>query len=53
MRIAGECGLADAELAYSCNGRIPLTGAHYPGTLSEMFPEALSDNVLLVARKHA
>ena len=34
-------------------GRIPLTGAHYPRTLSEMFPQALSDNVVLVARKDA
>jgi hypothetical protein len=30
-----------------------LTAAHYPQTLSQMFPQALSDNVLLVARKHA
>jgi len=52
-RIAGECGLSDIELGYSCVGRIPLTGAHYPETLSQMFPQALSDNVLLVARKHA
>jgi SAM-dependent methyltransferase len=53
LRIAGECGLSDAELGFSCVGRIPLTAAHYPETLSQMFPEALSDNVLLVARKHA
>jgi 2-polyprenyl-3-methyl-5-hydroxy-6-metoxy-1,4-benzoquinol methylase len=52
-RIAGECGLTTIELGFSCAGRIPLTGAHYPQTLSQMFPQALSDNVLLVARKHA
>jgi len=53
VRIAGECGLVDVELGYTCVGRIPLTGAHYPETLSQMFPQGLSDNVLLVARKHA
>ena len=53
VRIAGECGLSEVELGYSCVGRIPLTRAHYPETLSQMFPQALSDNVLLVARKHA
>jgi 2-polyprenyl-3-methyl-5-hydroxy-6-metoxy-1,4-benzoquinol methylase len=52
-RIAGECGLTEIELGFSCAGRIPLTGAHYPQTLSQMFPQALSDNVVLVARKHA
>ncbi len=52
-RIASECGLTEIELGFSCAGRIPLTAAHYPQTLSQMFPQALSDNVLLVARKHA
>jgi hypothetical protein len=28
-----------------------LTARHYPAALSQMFPQALSDNVLLVARK--
>ena len=53
VRIAGECGLSQIELGFSCAGRIPLTGAHYPETLSQMFPQALSDNVVLVARKDA
>jgi SAM-dependent methyltransferase len=53
VRLTEECGLADVELGYSCAGRIPLTDAHYPETLSRMFPQALSDNVLAVARKHA
>jgi SAM-dependent methyltransferase len=53
VRIAGECGLSEIELGFSFAGRIPLTGAHYPRTLSEMFPQALSDNVMLVARKDA
>jgi len=52
-RMAGEFGLAEIAIGFSCAGRIPLTGAHYPPTLSQMFPQALSDNVLLVARKHA
>ena len=29
-RIAGEFGLAEIALGFSCAGRIPLTGAHYP-----------------------
>jgi 2-polyprenyl-3-methyl-5-hydroxy-6-metoxy-1,4-benzoquinol methylase len=53
VRLMDESGLSDAELGYSCVGRIPLTGAHYPETLSQMFPQALSDNVLVAARKHA
>lgn len=52
-RIAAECGLTEIALGFSCAGRIPLTGAHYPPTLSQMFPQVLSDNVVLVARKHA
>lgn len=53
VRIAGECGLSEIALGFSCSGRIPLTAAHYPRTLSEMFPQALSDNVVLVARRDA
>jgi hypothetical protein len=51
VRIAGECGLSNAELAFTESGRIPLTGAHYPRTLSRIFPQACSDNVLLIARR--
>jgi 2-polyprenyl-3-methyl-5-hydroxy-6-metoxy-1,4-benzoquinol methylase len=53
VRIADGCGLSEIELAFSGAGRMPLTAAHYPPTLSQMFPQALSDNVLLIARKHA
>jgi 2-polyprenyl-3-methyl-5-hydroxy-6-metoxy-1,4-benzoquinol methylase len=53
VRLMDEVGLSDAELGYSCVGRIPLTGARYPETLSQMFPQGLSDNVLVAARKHA
>jgi 2-polyprenyl-3-methyl-5-hydroxy-6-metoxy-1,4-benzoquinol methylase len=51
VRIATECDLSNPQLAFTCSGRIPLTARHYPAVLSQMFPQALSDNVLLVARK--
>jgi 2-polyprenyl-3-methyl-5-hydroxy-6-metoxy-1,4-benzoquinol methylase len=50
-RIAAECGLCDVEIRYTCRGRVPLTGAHYPAVLSTRFPRALSDNVLMVGRR--
>jgi 2-polyprenyl-3-methyl-5-hydroxy-6-metoxy-1,4-benzoquinol methylase len=50
-RIAAECGLTAATVRYSGRGRIPGTPWHYPGFLSRLFPRALSDNVLIVARK--
>jgi 2-polyprenyl-3-methyl-5-hydroxy-6-metoxy-1,4-benzoquinol methylase len=50
-RIAGECGLRDVEIRYTCRGRVPLTGAHYPAPLAKLFPRALSDNVLLIGRR--
>ena len=51
LRIAGECGLTAAAIAYTHSGRIPGTAWHYPGWLSRFFPRSLSDNVLLIARK--
>jgi len=53
VRIAGDCGLSEIALGFSGAGRIPLTASHYPEILSQMFPQALSDNVVLVARKDA
>lgn len=50
-RIAAECGLQDVEIRYTCSGRIPLTGVHYPRAMSSMFPRLLSDTVLLIARR--
>lgn len=50
-RIAGECGLVSAEIAYSQEGRIALTSWHYPKFLGRIFPRALSDNLLLIGRK--
>ena len=51
MRIAAECGLDDARIEFTASGRVPLTARHYPKLLSRAFPRALSDNVLLAARK--
>ena len=50
-RAARESGLEPVELAYSLHGRVPLTPWHYPLTLARRFPRALSDNLMLIARK--
>lgn len=50
-RMALECGLVEATIFYSEHGRVPLTPWHYPQFLSRTLPRALSDNVLLTARK--
>lgn len=50
-RIALENSLSDVAIEFSSAGRVPLTAAQYPGVLARMFPRALSDNVLLLARK--
>lgn len=50
-RIAGECGLVDVDVVFSCAGRVVLTSFHYPKFLARIFPRALSDNVLLIGRK--
>jgi hypothetical protein len=49
--MAAECALVDTRIEYTMSGRIPFTGRHYPKYLSRIFPQALSDNVLLAARK--
>jgi 2-polyprenyl-3-methyl-5-hydroxy-6-metoxy-1,4-benzoquinol methylase len=51
LRIAAECGLTEARIAYSLQGRIVLTPWHYPEYLSKLYPRALSDNLLLIGRK--
>jgi 2-polyprenyl-3-methyl-5-hydroxy-6-metoxy-1,4-benzoquinol methylase len=48
-RMAAECGLRDVEVRYTCSGRMPLTGAHYPTALSRLAPRWFSDNVVLIA----
>lgn len=50
-RIAQECALTDASCEFSLQGRIPLTPWRWPRWVSRAFPCALSDNILLIARK--
>jgi 2-polyprenyl-3-methyl-5-hydroxy-6-metoxy-1,4-benzoquinol methylase len=50
-RIATECGLLSVSVMYSKHGRVAFTPWHYPGFLSNIFPRALSDNLLLIGRK--
>jgi 2-polyprenyl-3-methyl-5-hydroxy-6-metoxy-1,4-benzoquinol methylase len=49
--IAEECGLERIEILYSGEGRLPGSARHYPQGLSRRWPRALSDNVMLLARK--
>ncbi len=51
IRMAAECGLGGSTIRYTMSGRIPFTSKHYPRFLSRVFPRALSDNVLLAAKK--
>ena len=51
LRMAAECGLEESTIRYTMSGRIPFTARHFPLFLSRAFPRALSDNVLLAARK--
>ncbi|MFI5399060.1 MAG: class I SAM-dependent methyltransferase [Candidatus Binatia bacterium] len=53
LRIARENGLTDVTCRYSLDGRIPLTAAHWPRTVSRCFPRTLSDNILMMGRKPA
>ena len=50
-RMAAECRLAEVAISYSHEGRLVLTPWHYPTRLARLFPQALSDNVLLIGRK--
>ena len=50
-RIASEIGLQDVAIAFTGAGRVPLTGLSYPRAASRVLPRALSDNVLLIARR--
>jgi 2-polyprenyl-3-methyl-5-hydroxy-6-metoxy-1,4-benzoquinol methylase len=51
LRAARDAGLESLDVAYSCHGRLPLVGAHYPEALSRRLPRLLSDNVLVIGRK--
>jgi len=50
-RVAAEAGLAKIEIEYSHSGRIPGTARRYPKLLSRWFPQALSENVLVIGQK--
>lgn len=50
-RIAAENALEDITIQFTGAGRIPFAAACYPAFVSGLFPRALSDNVLVVARK--
>lgn len=52
-RAARGAGLDPVEWAYTLHGRVPLTAWHYPRSLARVFPRALSDNLLLMARTRA
>jgi 2-polyprenyl-3-methyl-5-hydroxy-6-metoxy-1,4-benzoquinol methylase len=51
VRIASDAGFIRADIGFTCSGRVPLTGLHYPEMISRLLPQALSDNVLLVAQR--
>jgi 2-polyprenyl-3-methyl-5-hydroxy-6-metoxy-1,4-benzoquinol methylase len=48
LRIAGECGLVDAQIVFSNRGRVPGTPWHWPRVLRG---QAFSDNLAIVAAK--
>lgn len=50
-RIAADNALCDVSIEFTRVGRMPLSSVHYPRLLSRVFPRAMSDNVLLIARK--
>jgi SAM-dependent methyltransferase len=50
VRIARECGLKDIKITYSDDGRMPLTGRHWPAFLKG---RRFSDNLMLTAVKAA
>jgi hypothetical protein len=50
-RAAGEAGLDVVAVVYSLHGRLPLAPWHYPTAVARLAPRALSDNLMVVARK--
>jgi 2-polyprenyl-3-methyl-5-hydroxy-6-metoxy-1,4-benzoquinol methylase len=50
-RAAREAGLEVVAIAYSLHGRLPLAPWHYPTAVARLAPRALSDNLMVVARK--
>jgi len=52
QRIAEESAVTGIAIEYTEEGRIPLTGRHYPARLARLLPQALSDNVLLLGKRN-
>jgi 2-polyprenyl-3-methyl-5-hydroxy-6-metoxy-1,4-benzoquinol methylase len=52
-RIAQECGLDQIEVAFTCWGRLPLSGRHYPAAIAALSPRRFSDNVAMIGRRCA
>ena len=52
VRAMRAAGLERIEVAFSHHGRLPLTGAHYPAAVARLWPRGLSDNVLVIGRRH-
>lgn len=50
-RIAAECQLGDVVVDYTRQGRLPLTGRHYPRALATLAPRRLSDNLIVLGRR--
>jgi 2-polyprenyl-3-methyl-5-hydroxy-6-metoxy-1,4-benzoquinol methylase len=53
VRLTREHGFGDESTEFSGRGRVPRTPWHYPRLLSRLMPRACSDNVLVIARRHA
>jgi 2-polyprenyl-3-methyl-5-hydroxy-6-metoxy-1,4-benzoquinol methylase len=53
LRIAAENNLRDIAIEFTCVGRLPFAAVRYPRPMAQWFPRAMSDHVLLVARKSA
>jgi 2-polyprenyl-3-methyl-5-hydroxy-6-metoxy-1,4-benzoquinol methylase len=53
VRLGGASGLLDLELRYSLHGRLPLSPWHAPRAAAALAPRRLSDNLLLIGRRHA
>jgi len=51
VRMAAAAGLEQVAVAYSCRGRLPLSGAHIPAAIARRVPRACSDNLLVIGRK--
>ena len=50
-RIMGECGLRDIDIIFTCHGRVPLSGLHYPRVMAQLAPRRFSDNIVAIGRR--